>query len=193
MNEKVKGKKVAILATDGFEQAELIKPKELLEEAGAQTTVVSTQAGQIRGWDKKEWGDSVKVDATLAECKPDEFDALLIPGGVINPDKLRTEKSAVEFVKSFYDSGKPIGAICHGPWMLVEAEIVDGRKMTSWPSLSTALTIAGAEWVDQEVVVDEGIVTSRKPEDIPAFARKMIEELAEGKHRRSEHVSGVSR
>ena len=139
----------------------------------------------------------VELDVTfrrqLATDKPDEFDALLIPGGVINPDKLRTEKSAVEFVKSFYDSGKPIGAICHGPWMLVEAEIVDGRKMTSWPSLSTDMKNAGAEWVDQEVVVDEGIVTSRKPEDIPAFARKMIEELAEGKHRRSEHVSGVSR
>jgi protease I len=193
MNDKVKGKKVAILATDGFEQVELEKPKQLLENAGAATVVVSPKAGQIRGWDKKDWGDSVKVDATLAECSPDEFDALLLPGGVINPDKLRTEKDAVEFVRSFYEAGKPIGAICHGPWMLVEAGVVEGRRATSWPSLSKDMENAGAEWVDEEVVVDEGIVTSRKPEDIPAFAKKLIEEIGEGKHPRSEPVTGVSR
>src|SRR5690349_4108619 len=158
MNEKVVGKKVAILATDGFEQAELLEPKQLLEAAGAKTTVVSPKPGQIQGWDHKDWGVPVKVDATLAECRPDEFDALFIPGGVINPDTLRTQKPAVDFVRAFYDSGKPIGAICHGPWMLVEAGIVDGRRMTSWPSVSKDLQNAGADWVDEPVVVDEGIV-----------------------------------
>lgn len=193
MNEKARGKKVAILATDGFEQSELMEPKRLLEEAGCETTVVSPKSGEIKGWNKKDWGDSVAVDKALDECSPEEFDCLMLPGGVMSPDKLRLEEKAVEFVRTFYDSGKPIGAICHAPWLLIEADVVDGRTVTSWPSLCTDLQNAGAEWVDREVVVDEGLVTSRKPEDIPAFAKKLIEEIGEGAHERSPAVSGVSR
>lgn len=193
MNNRTLGKKVAILATDGFEQSELEKPKRALEEAGMETTVVAPKSGQIRGWNNKEWGDAIKVDATLKECKPDEFDALLLPGGVINSDSLRMEEDAVEFVKSFFESGKPIGAICHAPWILAEAKVAKGRKITSWPSLETDMTNAGAHWVNQEVIVDEGLVTSRKPDDIPAFSAKLIEEIGEGRHRRTEEVSGVSR
>jgi protease I len=193
MNDKSRGKKVAILATDGFEQSELLEPKRLLEEAGCETTVVSTKSGEIKGWDKKQWGDTVPVDKTLDACSPEDFDCLVLPGGVMNPDKLRTEDRAVEFVRAFFESGKPLGAICHAPWLLVEADVVRGRKVTSWPSLRTDLANAGAEWVDREVCVDEGLVTSRKPEDIPAFARKLIEEIGEGAHDRKAAVSGVSR
>ncbi|HEX4136143.1 MAG TPA: type 1 glutamine amidotransferase domain-containing protein [Bryobacteraceae bacterium] len=182
MNELLEGKKVAILATDGFEQAELLEPRKALEEQGATTLVVSPEKGKIRGWDQKDWGKEIPVDLDLNSASAEDFDALLLPGGVMNPDKLRMNKQAVEFVREFFADGKPVAAICHGPWMLVEAGAVGGRTLTSWPSLQTDIRNAGGSWVDQEVVVDEGLVTSRKPADIPAFNRKMIEEFAEGWH-----------
>lgn len=178
----LQGKRVAILSAEGFEQSELLEPKKALEAAGAQVDVVSPQEGQIRAWNKSNWGESVKVDVALQEAQASEYDALLLPGGVINPDKLRTNIKAVEFVRAFVDARKPIGAICHGPQTLIETGAVQGRRMTSWPSLKTDLTNAGAQWVDEEVVTDNGLVTSRKPEDIPAFNRKIIEEFAEGTH-----------
>jgi protease I len=184
MNRKLNGLKVAILATDGFEQSELFEPKKALEEAGAETHVVSLKPGEIKGWNEKNWGDSIAVDVTVDEAKPENYDALLLPGGVINPDKLRMNEKAVRFVKSFFEAGKPIGAICHGPWTLVEADVVKGKTMTSWASIRKDLENAGAKWVDQEVVTDNGLVTSRNPQDIPAFNQKIIEEFAEGIHRR---------
>jgi protease I len=182
MADQLKGKRVAALATHGFEQDELLKPRKALEDAGAKVDVVSPDAGKIRGWKHKEWGDEVNVDRTLDQAKAEEYDALLLPGGVMNPDHLRMNPNAVQFVKRFFDDGKPIAVICHGPWTLVEANVVRGITMTSWPSVKTDLTNAGARWVDQEVVNDRGIVSSRKPDDIPAFNRKMIEEFAEGVH-----------
>ena len=176
------GKKVAIVSTDGFEQSELFEPKKALEDAGADVHVISMKEGKIKGWDKADWGKSIEVDATFDDASPEEFDALMLPGGVINPDKLRMDPKAVRFVQAFVDAGKPIAAICHGPQTLIETGIVQGRTMTSWPSLKTDLINAGAEWVDQEVVTDQGLVTSRKPDDIPAFNKKMIEEFAEGLH-----------
>ncbi len=178
---KLSGKKVAILATDGFEQSELFDPKLELEKAGAKTFVVSPKSGSIKAWNHTNWGESIQVDMTLDHANPDEFDALLLPGGVINPDRLRMELKAVEFAQAFVDSGKPIAAICHGPQLLIETNLLDeGKRMTSWPSLKTDLINAGANWTDEEVVTDRGLVTSRKPADIPAFCRKMIEEIAEG-------------
>lgn len=174
----LENKKVAILATDGFEQVELTKPKQALEEAGATVHVVSLEAGQIKGWDETDWGQSVDVDITLDQAQADTYDALVLPGGQINPDKLRVEEAAVSFVKQFGQSAKPIAAICHGPWTLIEADLVRGKKMTSFPSIKTDLKNAGAEWVDQEVVVDQGIITSRNPDDIPAFNKAIIEALA---------------
>ena len=174
------GKKVAILVDEGFEQVELIKPRKALERLGAQTQVVSPQEGEVRGWNVKRWGKSVAVDVPLHSADPSAFDALLLPGGVMNPDKLRMNPKAVEFVKHFIDARKPVAAICHGPWMLVEAGAVRGRTLTSWPSLQTDIRNAGGNWVDEEVVTDRGIVTSRKPDDIRAFNKKMIEEFAEG-------------
>jgi len=171
-------KKVLILATDGFEQSELTGPKQALEDAGIETTVASPHDGEIKGWDKTDWGDSVKVDATLDQVSVDEFDALVLPGGQINPDKLRLEDKAVSLVQQFAESGKPVAAICHGPWLLVEADVVDGRTMTSWPSIRTDLRNAGAEVVDEQVVVDGNFITSRKPDDIPAFSKALIEALA---------------
>ena len=168
-------KKVLILATDGFEQSELTGPKQALEDAGIETTVASPHDGEIKGWDKTDWGDSVKVDATLDQVSVDEFDALVLPGGQINPDKLRLEDKAVSLVQQFAESGKPVAAICHGPWLLVEADVVDGRTVTSWPSIRTDLRNAGATVVDREVVVDGNIVTSRKPDDIPAFTDAFVE------------------
>ena len=167
--------KVAILATDGFEQVELTDPKRDLEKAGAKVQVVSIKSGEIKGWEKTDWGKSVKVDTTLDEAKPGDYDILVLPGGQINPDKLRISEKAVAFVKEFAQSGKIVAAICHGPWTLIEAGVVDGKTMTSWPSLKTDLRNAGATWVDKEVVEDGNIITSRKPEDIPAFSRKIIE------------------
>ncbi len=175
-------KKVAILATDGFEQSELMQPKQRLEEAGAEVHIVSLEAGQIKGWDNDNWGDSIKVDKTLAEASSKDYNALVLPGGVINPDALRQEDSAVSFVREFFEQQKPVAAICHGPQLLIEADVVKDRKMTSFSSIRTDLKNAGANWVDQEVVTDEGLVTSRTPDDLPAFCDKIIEEIAEGKH-----------
>ncbi len=183
MSNELQNKTVAILATDGFEYVELTKPKQALEAAGAKTQVVSPKQGKIRGWDVDKWGDDVSVDVSLDSAKPDDYDALLLPGGVINPDKLRTEPKAVQFVKNFFEAGKPVAAICHGPWMLVEADVVRGRTVTSWPSLKTDIENAGGKWVDEQVVTEQGLVTSRKPDDIPAFNQKIIEEFAEGKHK----------
>ena len=176
----LQGKKVAILATDGFEQAELLEPRKALDEAGATTQVVSPAGKKIKGWDQKDWGKEVSVDVPLDSANAEEFDALLLPGGVMNPDQLRMNPTAVQFVKQFTDAGKPVAAICHGPWTLLEAGAVRGRTMTSWPSLKTDLKNAGASWVDKEVVNDEGVVTSRRPDDIPAFNREMIRLFSEG-------------
>ncbi len=176
------GKRVAILATDGVERVELLEPRKALDEAGARTVVVSPKTGKIKGWEHGQWGDDILVDQSLDNVRADDFDALLLPGGVMNPDRLRQNENAVQFVRSFFDAGKPVAAICHAPWMLVEAVVVAGRTLTSWPSLRTDIRNAGGEWVDREVVTDEGLVTSRKPDDIPAFNRKMIEEFAEGLH-----------
>jgi protease I len=173
------GKRVAILVDLGFEQVELIKPRKALDKVGAVTKVVSPQEGEVRGWNMKRWGKSVAVDVPLDSADPAQFDALLLPGGVMNPDKLRINPKAVEFVKHFIDSGKPVAAICHAPWMLIEAGGVQGRTVTSWPSLQTDIRNAGGNWVDEEVVSDRGVVTSRKPDDIRAFNRKMILEFAE--------------
>ena len=185
---KLTGKRVAILATDGVEQVELTEPRKALDEAGAKTTLVSPKSGKIKGWQHDHWGEELKVDVALESANADTFDALLLPGGVMNPDQLRMNKQAVQFVRSFFDSGKPVAAICHAPWMLVEADVVSGRSVTSWPSLQTDLRNAGADWVNREVVTDQGLVTSRKPDDIPAFNRKMIEEFAEGEHE-GQHVA----
>lgn len=168
---------VAILATDGFEQSELLEPKRALEEAGATTQVVSVNSGSIRGWSNKDWGESVPVDLELSNASPEDFDALVLPGGVMNPDHLRANARAVQFVRAFADANKPIAAICHGPWLLVEAGLVEGRRLTSWPSLKTDIRNAGGDWVDEEVVVDEGLITSRKPGDLPAFNHKLAELL----------------
>jgi len=182
MSSDLTGKKVAILVVDGFEQIELTAPREALEEAGAETDIVSPAEGKVRGWNETKWGKKVKVDVPLEEAEPAEYDALLLPGGVMNPDKLRMNEKAVQFVKAFFDANKPVAAICHGPWTLIEAGVVKGRLLTSYQSIQTDLRNAGAEWVDEEVVVDNGLVTSRRPDDIPAFNRKMIEEFAEGIH-----------
>jgi protease I len=176
----LKGKSVAILATDGFEQSELTEPRKALDQAGAKTVVIAPKPGFIRGWKNKDWGDEVAVDITVDQAEADDFDALMLPGGVMNPDQLRTNPKAVAFVRSFFDSEKPVAAICHAPIMLIEANVLHDRQVTSWPSLQTDIRNAGGRWTDQEVVVDRGLVTSRKPDDIPAFNRKMIEEIAEG-------------
>lgn len=189
MANKLDGLKVAILATDGFEQSELFEPRMALEEAGASVSIVSLESGEIKGWNEKNWGDSVAVDLTIDEANAEDFDALQLPGGVMNPDKLRMNDAAVAFIKSFFEAGKPVAAICHAPWTLVEADVVRGRTVTSWASLRTDLENAGAKWIDQEVVVDNGLVTSRNPQDIPAFNRKMIEEFAEGIHRRQKSAA----
>jgi protease I len=182
MANELRSKRIAALVDNGFEQSELVEPKKALEAAGAAVDIVSPQSGKVKGWNEKNWGDEIAVDRELNGARADEYDALLLPGGVMNPDKLRTNNRAVAFLKAFADAGKPIAAICHGPWTLIEAGVAAGRKMTSWPSLQTDLRNAGAQWVDQEVVTDNGLVTSRKPDDIPAFNRKMIEEIAEGRH-----------
>jgi protease I len=184
MPDKLTGKRFAILATNGFEQSELEEPKKALEAAGARADVVSLNQGQIRGWRHTDWGNSVAVDVPIERANSDEYDGLVLPGGVINPDKLRMDPEAVDFVRAFVAAGKPIAAICHGPWTLINAGGVRGRKMTSWPSLQVDLENAGAHWIDQQVVVDQGLVTSRKPDDLPAFNRKMVEEFAEGRHPR---------
>lgn len=178
MPANLDGLRVAILATNGFEQVELFNPRQALDNAGAATTVVSPESNSIRGWDHTDWGDSVDVDQTLDQADPGDFDALLLPGGVMNPDFLRVNDDAVAFARHFFENGKPVAAICHGPWTLVEADVVRGRRMTSYPSIKTDLRNAGADWVDQEVVCDNGLITSRKPDDLPAFNEAMIHEFA---------------
>lgn len=178
MSDELKGRKIAILATDGFEQVELTDPKKNMENAGATTEVLSVKEGSIKGWKFGEWGESVRVDKLVSKANVDDYDVLMLPGGQINPDKLRMEKPAVEFVRKFVASGKPVAAICHGPWMLIEAGVVKGKTVTSWPSIHTDLINAGAKWVDKEAVEDGNLITSRKPDDIPAFSRKVIEVVA---------------
>ncbi len=182
MNTQLTNKKVAILAADGFEQSELEQPMEALKAAGAEVQIVSVKTGSIQGMQHMEQGDTFSVDIALDQVDAENFDAVVIPGGLYNPDTLRSTPEAVDFVRAFASAGKPICSICHGPWVLIEAGIVKGRKLTSWPAIQTDLKNAGANWVDEEVVVDNGLVTSRKPDDIPAFNRKMIEEIAEGIH-----------
>ncbi len=177
--DTLKGLNVAILVTDGFEQVELIEPRKALDHAGAETRIVSPQGERVRGWDFTDWGDELPVDVPLDGASPDDFDALLLPGGVFNPDSLRMQPNAVAFVKEFFDAGKPVASICHGPWTVIEAGAAQGRRIASWPSLKTDLRNAGAEWVDQEVVVDGNLVTSRNPDDIPAFNRAMIDLFAQ--------------
>lgn len=176
------GKTIAVLATDGFEQVELTQPVEALKAAGATVQIVSPKSGEIQGFKHHDQGDKTAVDKALADAAPGDYDGLVLPGGVINPDALRLEGAAIAFIKTFADSGKPIAAICHGPWTLIDAGVASGKRMTSWPSLKTDLTNAGADWVDEEVVVDNGLVTSRNPDDLPAFCAKMVEEFAEGRH-----------
>ncbi|MEW4467476.1 type 1 glutamine amidotransferase domain-containing protein [Parasphingorhabdus sp. JC815] len=176
--------KIAILSTDGFEKSELFEPRKQLSEAGATVTIVSLEAGEIKSWDKKDWGESVSVDMTLDEANEENFDALVLPGGQINPDLLRVESKAIDFVKAFFNAGKPIAAICHAPWLLIEADIVKNRKMTSYHSVKTDMINAGAQWEDSEVIVDNGIITSRSPDDLDAFCNKIIEEVREGQHAR---------
>lgn len=185
MGNQLEGMKIAILVADGFEQVELTEPKKALEEAGATTQIVSPADGQVQGWNHDEKADKFSVDEPLDHARSDDYDALLLPGGVRNPDQLRMLTRTTEFVRGFFVAGKPVAAICHAPWTLIEAEVVKGRKITSWPSLKTDLLNAGAEWVDRAVIVDNGLITSRKPDDIPAFNKKMIEEFAEGRHQRA--------
>lgn len=179
-NSVLQGKRVAILAADGFEEVELLEPRKALDDAGATTQVVSPKEGKVKGWNHTEWGTDVSVDVELESANADDYHALLLPGGVMNPDHLRMDPKAVAFVKKFVNAGKPIAAICHGPWTLIEADAVRGRTLTSWPSINTDLKNAGATWVDKEVVTDQTLVTSRKPDDIPAFNRAMIRLFAEG-------------
>jgi protease I len=193
MAEQLRNTRVAALVDQGFEQSELLEPRKALQSAGAHVDVVSPQTGKVKGWQHTDWGQEVTVDRKLEQANPEDYDALLLPGGVMNPDKLRMNPAAVQFVKAFVDAGKPIAAICHGPWTLIEAGGVKGRRVTSWPSLATDLRNAGAQWTDAECIVDNGLVTSRKPDDIPAFNKKMIEEFAEGRHPAGAGARGASR
>jgi protease I len=194
MERKLNGKRIAILVADGFEQVELTGPQEALEAEGAEIEIVSPTDKKVRGWEAEDmdWGKKIKVDVPLEEAEAGNYDALLLPGGVMNPDKLRMLPKALQFIRAFFDAGKPVGAICHGPWTLIDSGIARGRRLTSYPSIRTDLINAGAEWVDEEVVVDNGLVTSRKPSDLPAFNRKLVEEFAEGIHTRrprsQEHI-----
>jgi protease I len=184
MPASLQGRRIAFLATDGVEQSELSEPWKALREAGAETELISLESGEIQGFQHLDKADTFPVDRTLDEARPADYDGLVVPGGVANPDRLRMDERAVRFVGEFFATGKPAGVICHGPWMLVEADVVRGRQVTSWPSLQTDIRNAGGDWVDREVVVDRGLVTSRKPDDLPAFCAKLVEELAEGPHER---------
>jgi protease I len=192
MAGRLEGKRIAILATDGVEQVELVKPREALEQEGATTELVSLEAGEIQGFDHLDHADKLPVDKTVQEAAVDDYDGLLVPGGVANGDFLRADEGAVSFVADFARAHKPIASICHGPWVLVEAGIVKGRTVTSWPSLKTDIRNAGGTWVDEEVHVDQGLVTSRKPDDIPAFSAKAVEEFAEGAHADMPQPSGTA-
>jgi protease I len=183
MARQLDGKKVAILVADGFEQVEMTKPREALDEAGAETKIVSLKSGKIQGMHHADKGDKFDVDLTLDAARPEEFDALMIPGGLMNPDSLRSNVDALEFTHHFFREGKPVAAICHGPWVLIDAGVVRGRILTSWPAIKTDIKNAGGKWINEEVVVDNGLVTSRKPDDIPAFNKKMIEEFCEGRQK----------
>ncbi len=180
--DKLKNKKIAILVANGFEQIELTSPLQALKEKGVETYIISPEKDKVKGWEKTDWGKSFDVDVVLNDANPQDYDGLLLPGGVMNPDHLKENEKAVDFVKSFFKAGKPIAAICHAPSLLVETGALEGRTLTSYPSIKTDLRNAGAEWVDKEVVVDAGLVTSRNPDDLPAFNRKMLEEFAEGVH-----------
>jgi protease I len=182
MENKLNGKKVALVATDGFEQSEFEEPLKALKKAGASVDIISLKKGTIKAWKGKDWGEEFVANLGIDEANSTEYDALVLPGGVMNPDKLRADKDVVAFVKDFLEDQKPVAAICHGPWTLIETGLLKGRKMTSYKSISTDLKNAGVEWVDEEVVVDNGLVTSRSPKDLPAFCSKMIEEIAEGVH-----------
>jgi protease I len=191
-DQSLQGKTIAILASDGVEQVELTKPRTALERAGANVELISIQSGQIQGMNHIDKGETFPVDHTVEEVNAESYDGLLLPGGAVNPDNLRQNEQAVRFVREFYDTGKPIAAICHAPWLLVEADIVRDLTITSWPSLQTDIRNAGGSWVDEQVVTDQGIVTSRKPDDIPAFSKKMLEEFQEGTHQRSPSLAGQS-
>ena len=184
MAAALSGKRILILATNGFEQSELEVPRDRLKAAGAQVDVVSPEVGEIKGWDKKDWGRPVKVDRKLKEASAADYDAIVLPGGQINPDLLRVNKDALKLIKAFYDAGKTVAAVCHAPWLLVETGIAKGKKMTSYPSIKTDVMNAGAQWEDSEVVTDNGVITSRNPGDLEAFSKKIIEEVREGKHQR---------
>jgi protease I len=187
------GKTIAIIAADMVEQVELVEPRKALEQAGAETHLISMKPGQIQGFNHLDKADEHRVDKTVEEVDASDYDGLLIPGGVGNPDLMRGHPNMVQFTQDFFDQGKPVAAICHGPWMLVEADVVRGRKVTSWPTVRTDIENAGGEWVDREVVVDSGLVTSRKPDDIPAFNAKMIEEFAEGEHAKQREKTKAAR
>jgi deglycase len=182
MADELKGKRVAFLFTEGAEQVEVTEPLEAVKKAGADVDIVSLETGEVEMWNHFDKGDKIKADKAVADADASDYDALVLPGGVANPDLLRVDEDAVKFVRAFVEQDKPVGAICHGPWMLAESGIAKGRKVTSWPSIQTDLKNAGAEWVDEEVVVDNGLVTSRKPDDLKAFCAKIVEEFAEGKH-----------
>jgi protease I len=181
---QLKGKKVAIITENGFEEVELTSPKKALEDAGAKVDIISPQKGKVKAWNHDHWSIELPVDKNIADANPDDYDALVVPGGVLNPDQMRKNKDCVEFAQHFLDAGKPLAAICHGPQLLIETGKLKGRKMTSYPSVKTDLINAGAEWTDKEVVVDRGLVTSRSPKDLPAFNKKMLEEIREGVHER---------
>lgn len=189
MNKNLSGKKVAILVADGFEQVEMTKPREALQNAGAETKIVSPKSGQVQGMNHADKGDKFDVDLTLADAQPEDFDALVMPGGLMNPDELRVNDDALEFVRHFFTEGKPVAAICHAPWVLIDAGVIRGRTVTSWEHIKTDVKNAGGKWVNEEVVVDNGLVTSRKPDDIPAFNKKMIEEFCEGKHEKQREAT----
>jgi protease I len=192
MTKDLSDKRVAILVASGFEQIEMTSPREALEGAGAETDLISIEDDAVKGWEHTEWGDTFAVDVRVDDADPDDYDALLLPGGVMNPDKLRRNEKVQRFVRAFFDEGKPVASICHGPWTLIDAGVSKGRRMTSYPSIQMDLKNAGVKWSDEEVVVDQGLVTSRRPDDLPAFNDKMIEEIAEGRHARRGERTGAS-
>jgi protease I len=192
MEKDLSGKRVAIVVANGFEQIEMTDPREALVGAGAETDLVSIEDGEVKGWEHTKWGETFDVEVPIDDADPDDYDALLLPGGVMSPDRLRQDERVLAFVRAFFEAGKPVAAICHGPWTLIDAGVVEGRRVTSYPSIRKDLENAGAEWVDEEVVVDQGLVTSRRPDDLPAFDAKMIEEFAEGRHAGQRERSGAA-